>query len=151
VPDVARARRALLRDAERPVIMAGTNLYWGHGEDALLRAREELGIPVFLNGLARGCVPADHELFFSRARSNGLKGADVALVIGVPMDFRSASGSPSARRPRSSSIDRAEPLRDHPRASPPTCRLDRRHPRRAAVLGGGRELDRRVGRAPARR
>src|SRR6478735_2330255 len=26
---------ALLRDAERPVIMAGTNLYWGHGEDAL--------------------------------------------------------------------------------------------------------------------
>ena len=26
---------ALLRDADRPVIMAGTNLYWGHGEDAL--------------------------------------------------------------------------------------------------------------------
>jgi acetolactate synthase-1/2/3 large subunit len=47
---------------------------------------------VFLNGLARGCVPADHELFFSRARSDGLKGADVALVIGVPMDFRLAFG-----------------------------------------------------------
>ena len=28
----------LLREAERPVIMAGTNLYWGHGEEALLRA-----------------------------------------------------------------------------------------------------------------
>src|SRR4051812_28376667 len=26
---------ALLREAERPVIMAGTNLYWAHGEDAL--------------------------------------------------------------------------------------------------------------------
>ena len=26
---------ALLRDAERPVVMAGTNLYWGHGEHAL--------------------------------------------------------------------------------------------------------------------
>src|SRR3954447_17357179 len=31
---VARAC-ALLADAERPVIMAGTNLYWGRGEDAL--------------------------------------------------------------------------------------------------------------------
>ena len=62
------ARRPLLRDAERPVIMAGTNLYWGHGEDALRELAEALRIPVFLNGLARGCVPADHELFFSRAR-----------------------------------------------------------------------------------
>ena len=35
--------------------------------------------PVFLNGLARGCVPADDELFFSRARSAGLSGADVAI------------------------------------------------------------------------
>ena len=65
---------ALLRDAERPVIMAGTNLYWGHGERALLALAEELRIPVFLNGLARGCVPADHELFFSRARGDGAQG-----------------------------------------------------------------------------
>ena len=25
---------ALLRDAERPVVMAGTDLYWGHGEQS---------------------------------------------------------------------------------------------------------------------
>ena len=68
----ARARRAPPRccaTRERPVIMAGTNLYWGHGEDALRELAEARGIPVFLNGLARGCLPADHELFFSRARS----------------------------------------------------------------------------------
>ena len=41
----------LLRGAERPVIMAGTDLYWGHGEDALLELVETLRIPVFLNGL----------------------------------------------------------------------------------------------------
>src|SRR5918912_2605816 len=28
---------ALLRGAERPVVMAGTGLYWAHGEDALVR------------------------------------------------------------------------------------------------------------------
>jgi acetolactate synthase-1/2/3 large subunit len=114
VPDVARAA-ALLREAERPVIMAGTNLYWGHGEQALLALAEELGIPVFLNGLARGCVPADHELFFSRARSNGLKGADVALVIGVPMDFRLGFGQSFGEETELIVVDRAEPLRDHPR------------------------------------
>ncbi len=42
---------ALFADAERPVIMAGTNLYWGHGEDALRELAERRGIPVFLNGL----------------------------------------------------------------------------------------------------
>jgi len=54
--------------------MAGTDLYWARGEQALLELAETLRIPVFLNGLARGCVPADHELFFSRARSQALKG-----------------------------------------------------------------------------
>src|SRR5207245_9288939 len=82
----------LLRGAERPVIMAGTDLYWAFAEEALLELAQTLRIPVFLNGLARGCVPADHELFFSRARSHALKGADVALVVGVPMDFRLGFG-----------------------------------------------------------
>ncbi|MBA3867414.1 MAG: acetolactate synthase [Solirubrobacterales bacterium] len=83
---------ALLAAAQRPAIMAGSGLYWGHGEDEMRMLAEELGIPVFLNGLGRGCLPADHELAFSRARGMALKGADVALVIGVPMDFRLGFG-----------------------------------------------------------
>ncbi|HET8954953.1 MAG TPA: acetolactate synthase [Solirubrobacterales bacterium] len=83
---------ALLARAERPAIMAGTGLYWGHGEGELRALAEALGIPVFLNGLGRGCLPADHELAFSRARGMALQGADVALVVGVPMDFRLGFG-----------------------------------------------------------
>ncbi|MDQ5808006.1 MAG: acetolactate synthase [Actinomycetota bacterium] len=109
------AAAALLRDAERPVIMAGTNLYWGRGEEALVRLASELRIPVFLNGLARGCVPADHELYFSRARSAGLKGADVALVIGVPMDFRLGFGASFGEETEIVVVQPAEPVRDHPR------------------------------------
>ena len=105
----------LLRSAERPVIMAGTDLYWGHGESELLALAEGLRIPVFLNGLARGCVPADHELFFSRARSHALKGADVALVIGVPMDFRLGFGGSFGDDTEIVAIDVAEPTRRHPR------------------------------------
>ena len=84
---------ALLAGAERPVIMAGTGVYWAHGEGEMAALAEALGIPVFLNGLGRGCLPADHELAFSRARGTGLKGADVALVIGVPIDFRLGFGA----------------------------------------------------------
>src|SRR5215211_811 len=107
---------ALLADAGRPVIMAGTDLYWGKGERALIELAERRSIPVFLNGLARGCVPADHELFFSRVRSEALKGADVALVVGVPMDFRLGFGGSFGEETEIIVLGRAEPERDHPRA-----------------------------------
>lgn len=83
---------ALLAGAKRPVIMAGTGLYWGHGEAELRAISEELGLPVFVNGLGRGCLPADHDNYFSRARGTALKGADVALVIGAQLDFRLGFG-----------------------------------------------------------
>jgi acetolactate synthase-1/2/3 large subunit len=82
----------LLASAERPAIMAGSGLYWGCGEVELRALAEALCIPVFLNGLGRGCLAADHELAFSRARGAGLQGADVALVVGVPIDFRLGFG-----------------------------------------------------------
>jgi acetolactate synthase-1/2/3 large subunit len=106
---------ALLREASRPVVMAGTGLYWAHGENALRRLCAELSVPVFLNGLARGCVPADHPMFFSRARGAGLKGADVALVVGVPMDFRLGFGGSFGEDTQIVVIDSAQPERAHPR------------------------------------
>ncbi|HEX4344199.1 MAG TPA: acetolactate synthase [Solirubrobacteraceae bacterium] len=112
---VARAV-ALLRGARRPVVMAGTDLYWGRGEGALLALAERLRIPVFLNGLARGCVPADHELFFSRARREALRDADVALVVGAPMDFRLGFGAVFGDDTSLVAIDRVPPAREHPRA-----------------------------------
>jgi acetolactate synthase-1/2/3 large subunit len=114
--DALERTAALLRDAERPVVMAGTNLYWGHGENELRALAEALQIPVFLNGLARGCLPADHELCFSRTRGQALSGADVALVIGVPMDFRLGFGGAFGEQTEIVAIDVAEPLRDHARA-----------------------------------
>jgi acetolactate synthase I/II/III large subunit len=105
----------LLRAAERPVVMAGTGLYWAHGEHALRALCEELQIPVFLNGLARGCVPADHPMFFSRARGTGLKGADVALVVGVPMDFRLGFGGSFGEETQLIVVGSSPPERAHPR------------------------------------
>ncbi len=94
--------------------MAGTGLYWGRGEDALRELAERLSIPVFLNGLGRGCLAADHEMAFSRARSDALSRADVALVIGVPLDFRLGFGAAFAPDAQIIAIDVAPP-----RAAPP--------------------------------
>ncbi len=112
---VVEAAGRLLGGARRPVIMAGTDLYWGHGEVALRELAEAMRIPVFLNGLARGCVAADHELYFSRTRSRALREADVALVIGVPMDFRLGFGGALGEETKIVAIDVAEPHRRHPR------------------------------------
>ena len=108
-------RRGLLAGAQRPVIMAGTNVWWGHAEQALLSLAEALRIPVLMNGMARGTVPADHELAFSRARSKALGEADVALVVGVPMDFRLGFGGVFGAQTRLIVADRVEPERPHPR------------------------------------
>jgi acetolactate synthase I/II/III large subunit len=107
---------ALLGSVERPVVMAGTDLYWGHGEMALRALSEALGLPVFLNGLARGCLPADHPNFFSRARGTALKGADLALVMGVPMDFRLGFGGSFGEDTQIVQVEPAAPDREPPRA-----------------------------------
>lgn len=112
--DLGRAA-ALLSAAKRPVIMAGTNVWWGHGEVALLRLAEELQIPVLMNGMARGAVPADHPLAFTRVRGKALGEADVALIVGVPMDFRLGFGGVFGAQTRLVVADRVRPERNHPR------------------------------------
>ena len=89
--DIARAK-ALLADAERPVIVAGTDVWLNHAEDDLRALVERQQTPVIPNGMGRGCLPADHDFCFSRARSLALKSADLVIVIGTPLDFRLGFG-----------------------------------------------------------
>ena len=66
-------------------------------------------------------MPADHELYFSRARGHGLKEADVALVVGVPMDFRLGFGASFGDDTKIVVLDSAETDREPPRK--PDCEL----------------------------
>jgi acetolactate synthase I/II/III large subunit len=105
VAEGAEQAASLLAGAGRPAIMAGTNLYWAGGESELRELAEALGIPVFLNGLGRGCLPPEHELYFARARGEGLGGCDVCLVIGVPLDFRLGFGGSIAEQAKLIQLD----------------------------------------------
>jgi len=85
---------ALLEKAQRPVIMAGTAVWWCDAAEPLRQLAERINAPVFLNGAGRGCLPPTHPLFFSAARRKALEGADTILLIGTRMDFRLNHGQP---------------------------------------------------------
>ena len=49
---------ALLRDAERPVVMAGNGLYWAHGEHALRHVSRVAAVQVVFHALYCALEPA---------------------------------------------------------------------------------------------
>lgn len=83
--------RELLVTAQRPAILAGSDVWWNGAWDSLRVAAEHLAIPTFTNGMGRGCLSADSPLFFSRSR-HLLKTADVVAIVGTPLDFRVSYG-----------------------------------------------------------
>ncbi len=92
-PDESSIREAadLIARAQRPVCVAGSDVYWARAESELVAFAESRRVPVFVNGLGRGTIPADHELSVSRSRAF-MKQADVVVVVGTPLDFRLSFG-----------------------------------------------------------
>jgi acetolactate synthase-1/2/3 large subunit len=95
-PDEVTRIAGLLREADRPAIVAGSSVWWAGAEAELRRLAEAAGTPVVLNGMARGMLQPDHPLFAARARGAALGEADLVLVIGVPLDFRLSFGQSPA-------------------------------------------------------
>jgi acetolactate synthase-1/2/3 large subunit len=89
--EVAKAA-ALLAAAQKPVIIAGSDVYAGDAVAALREAAEALRVPVFTNGMGRGSLPPEHPLAFAKARRIAMSGADVVCVVGTPLDFRLGFG-----------------------------------------------------------
>jgi acetolactate synthase I/II/III large subunit len=79
---------ALLRAAEQPVLVLGSDV-WADGADTAARACvDATGLPVIANGMARGILPPHHPLLVTRARGAAFAGADLVIVVGTPLDFR---------------------------------------------------------------
>ncbi|MGH3320000.1 MAG: acetolactate synthase [Streptosporangiaceae bacterium] len=83
---------ALLADAERPVVVLGSDVWTDGAEEAARRAVEELRVPVVANGMGRGVLPSGHELLVTPARSAAFGRADLVIVVGAPLDFRLGFG-----------------------------------------------------------
>jgi acetolactate synthase-1/2/3 large subunit len=92
-PDALDRVAALLAEAARPVLVLGSDVWAGGAEDAARRAAEALRLPVIANGMGRGVIPAGSPLLATRARSAALRGADLVVVAGAPLDFRLGYGA----------------------------------------------------------
>jgi acetolactate synthase-1/2/3 large subunit len=90
----------LLAASERPMFIVGSQIRWSPRRERLTSFADALGAPFFLNGMARGGLPADHAGLMTRARKQALTGTDLCLVFGTPLDFRLSYGraiNPSAK------------------------------------------------------
>jgi len=77
----------LLREAQRPVIMAGVGAWQSACERELREFVESTGIPVFSDFQAHGLLPSEHPLyggtFHKMADLTGAERPDVVLALGV--------------------------------------------------------------------
>ncbi|HZZ86679.1 MAG TPA: thiamine pyrophosphate-binding protein [Anaeromyxobacteraceae bacterium] len=92
-PAQVEAALALLGRAERPVLVAGSSVYWDGAEEPLAELSRRAGLPVYLNGMARGCLPPEHPHLLQLSRKDALSQADLVLVVGTPLDFRLGYGA----------------------------------------------------------
>ncbi|MGH7920960.1 MAG: thiamine pyrophosphate-dependent enzyme, partial [Candidatus Dormibacteraceae bacterium] len=85
-PDLSglEAAVALLRSAERPLVVAGGGVMQSGAWAELRLVAERLQAPVLLTANARGALPSDHPLAFNVVSAKSLVGsADVILAVGT--------------------------------------------------------------------
>jgi acetolactate synthase-1/2/3 large subunit len=88
----------LLLAAERPVIVVGQGVRYGHATDELLALAEMLHIPVAASASGLGAIPVEHPLSLGLVQRGGTyqanhacRQADVLLALGVRFDDRTSS------------------------------------------------------------
>ena len=105
-PDLVGKATTLLREAERPILIAGSGAWWAQASSELQRFVELTRIPLFTIGLSRGLVSDDHPLCFGYADPllNGTArefvDADVICILGKRMDYRLAFGGARLFNPK---------------------------------------------------
>ena len=89
-----RRAAALLRDARRPLVLAGSGVHYAGAGPLLTQMAEEAGLTCLTSALGRGSVPDSHpqclgmvHAFGLGASSRALKEADLILAVGIRFNF----------------------------------------------------------------
>lgn len=84
----AKAAERITR-AQHPVMIVGSQAVLDPGKTAsLVQAITTMQMPVYLTGMARGLLGAEHPLQFRHKRGAALAKADLVILAGMPCDFR---------------------------------------------------------------
>ncbi|XP_053145886.1 2-hydroxyacyl-CoA lyase 2 [Hemicordylus capensis] len=97
----------LISRAKKPVILLGSQVTLPPTTTTMLRAAlEELGIPCFLGGMARGMLGKNSLLHIRQNRREALKEADVVILAGTVCDFRLSYGRVLSKRSKIIAVNR---------------------------------------------
>jgi len=93
-PDSIKQAIAMLKQAQRPIILTGTGVFWSGAMAELKEFVELTQIPFYTTPQGRGVIPEDHALSFLGARNQAWKEADAVLIIGTRLNFIVGFGLP---------------------------------------------------------
>ncbi len=93
-PDLVKKAIALLKGAQRPVVITGTGIIWSKAMAELKEFVEMSGIPFYTTPQGRGVIEEDHKLSFLGARNQAWKEADAVLFVGTRLNFIVGFGLP---------------------------------------------------------
>ena len=102
-PSVSAIQEALnlLRAAKRPVVIAGSGVWWSDAGEALDDFLRKTKLPYYSITMARGVIPDSHPFAMgyadpalNKAVHKAFPAADVVLVLGKRIDYRLAMGGP---------------------------------------------------------
>ena len=99
-----------IKQAKRPLLLLGSQSTLGGLENAtkLAAAVEDLGIPTFLGGMARGLLGAKSQTQIRQNRGGALKKADLVILAGTVCDFRLGYGRDLPKNAKIVSINRGK-------------------------------------------
>lgn len=93
-PEAVAEAIALLKKAQRPLVITGTGIHFSGASAELREFIDTARIPFYTTPQGRGVVPEDHELSFLGARSQAFKECDVLLAVGTRFNFVIGQGKP---------------------------------------------------------
>jgi thiamine pyrophosphate-dependent acetolactate synthase large subunit-like protein len=112
-PSQGEVERALtlLRNAKKPVVIAGSGVWWADAGAELKEFLRKTSLPLYTVTMARGVVPDSHRLCMgyadgalNKAVHSAFPEADVVLVLGKRIDYRLAMGGPRLFSPQAKFI-----------------------------------------------
>lgn len=81
--DIAKAVE-MIKEAKKPLLVAGSGVWWSQAQDELTALVNKTGIPVFTRNAARGCFDENSPLYVSyKAKGPILEQSDLIIIIGT--------------------------------------------------------------------
>ena len=105
-PELVARAADLIAAARRPIVLAGSGVWWSDAAQELRDVVEAAGLPLFTERMARGMLPPDHPLYaglgavqLNPACRLALRESDLVLIVGGRVDYLTDFGRPPINNP----------------------------------------------------